>query len=82
MKRRNFLKQFGKASVIATAGGLTVSAAESIRSKADETSQDLAQQFAMLKKKVDAMESGQKNLIKALCIITAYSTGIDLTLLI
>ncbi len=44
MNRRKFISQFGKASVLASVSGLTASAVASVRSKADETSQDLSRQ--------------------------------------
>lgn len=75
------MKGFGKISLLTAATGLTIGAAENIRTKTDKTSQDINRQVAILKKKINSMESNQKNLVKALCVITAFSTGVDLTLL-
>jgi hypothetical protein len=82
MKRRNLIKQFGKVSILTCASGLTASAVASVRSKADEKSQDLSRQVASLRKRVDAMEANQKKLVKTVCVVMACSTGIDLTLLV
>ncbi|NNE37838.1 MAG: hypothetical protein HKN08_05985 [Gammaproteobacteria bacterium] len=82
MNRRNFINRLGKVSVLTTASGFTVSALANARSKADEASKDMSRQVALLKNKVDALEKNQKKIVKSLCVLMAFSTGMDITMLI
>ena len=82
MNRRNFIKDFGRFSLATVATGITVSAAAKIRSSTDSAGDSLSKQVDLLKDKIESLESSQKNLMKAVCVVTAVSTGIDLSLLV
>ena len=82
MNRRKFIAGFSKISLIGAAATATTAAVISEKSKPDEPAQGLNRKIAELKKRVDTLEDDQKFFLKTLCLVTAVSTGIDLSVLI
>jgi hypothetical protein len=67
--------------VTATAG---IAAASVARGKTlvNRSGDELAGRIDELKKRIDSLEENQKNFIRTLCVVTALSTGIDLSMFI
>lgn len=82
MRRRKFIADFTKFSVVTAVTGAAATTAVNLRSVADDTRHGLTGQVDKLKQRMDSLESGQKNLVRAFCLVTALSTGLDLTLLV
>lgn len=82
MNRRKFIAAFSKVSLVTAAASATTVAASRGREKAEVVGEGLSQRMEELKKRVDALEEDQKDYLRALCLVTAVSTGLDLSFLI
>lgn len=82
MNRRKFIAALSKVSVIGAATTATTAVALSEKSQADEPAQGLNKKLAELKKRIDTLEDDQKFFLKTLCLVTAVSTGVDLSVLL
>ena len=82
MNRRNFISGLGKFSLVTATVGVAVSASAKGRDLVNQSSDEVSSRIEALKKRIDNLEDTQKNFIKALCVVTALSTGIDLSMII
>ena len=82
MNRRRFIAGLSKLSLAGTAAAATTAVALHEKPKPEEPEKGLSRKLAELKKRVDALEDDQKFFLKTLCVVTAISTGIDLSVLL
>ena len=82
MNRRFFIAKMGKLGLTATTIGMTASVVEKGKNLMSHSGDEISSQLSALKKQLIRLEKEQKNYIKALCVVTALSTGIDLSILL
>jgi hypothetical protein len=82
MNRRYFISHFGKLSLTTAAAGIAASAASEGKKIIAKTGEDVNSRIDFLRKRVDDLENSQKKILKAMIVVTAFSTGIDLSILI
>lgn len=81
MDRRKFVKNLGVGIGVASASTITVA---NIKSKelVNRTRDRLGKQLDSLRSRIDKVENSNRKLAKALVVVAAVSTGIDVTLLL
>ena len=79
MLRRDFLSSFGvKASAVAAVPALVAaSVADRGREVKDKSSDILQKQLKQLNDKVDSMDASYKRSFRAVLVLTAVTTGVD-----
>ena len=81
MNRRRFISGLSKGGLAVAAVSGTAAAAVKGREMLEKPADAVSGRLDALKKRVDALEDNQKKYLKALCFITAVSTGVDLSVL-
>ena len=81
MNRRRFIAGMSKGGLAVAAVSATTAAAVKGKEMLDKPADAVSGRLEALKKRVDALEDGQKKYLRALVVITAVSTGIDLSVL-
>lgn len=81
MNRRRFIAGLSKGGLAVAAVSGTAAAAVKGKEMLDKPADAVSGRLEALKKRVDSLEDKQKNYLRALCVITAVSTGIDLSVL-
>jgi hypothetical protein len=82
MNRRRFVAGLGGSGLAMAAVSAAASTAAKGREIIDQSAAGVNKRVEALKIRMDVLEAGQKKYLKALCVITAVSTGIDLSILI
>ena len=82
MRRRDFISGFSKYSLVAATASIATSAVTKSREIAKNSIDNVAKQIKSLKNRVDKLESNQKKMTKALLLLAAVSTGVDLSLIL
>ena len=82
MHRRRFLAELASHSVLAGTVAIAGGAAARTRDIAQTSLERMGHKIETLGKRVDSLEGRQKQLTRALIVVTAVSTGIDLSLLV
>jgi len=82
MNRRYFISALGQYSAVAAAASVATSMASKGRSAAENSVDVLNRYFRSLQKRMENLEDSQRKMTKALVVVTAVSTGIDLTLIL
>jgi hypothetical protein len=82
MNRRNFISHFGKFSLATATAGVAVSAAAQGKDLVKQSSDQFSCRIDALKTRIDKLEDNQKNFLKVFFVVTALSTGIDLSIII
>ncbi len=82
MRRRDFISGFSKYSLVAATASIATSAVTKSREIAENSIDNVGKQIKSLKNRVDNLESNQKKMTKALLLLAAVSTGVDLSLIL
>jgi len=82
MNRRKFVSALGRSGLAVAAVSVAAATVSKGRDIIGQSADGISGSMDALKKRVDALEEDQKNYLRALCVITAISTGIDLSILI
>ena len=82
MRRRDFISGFSKYSLVAATASIAISAVTKSRQIAGNSIDNVGKQIKSLKNRVDNLESNQKKMTKALLLLAAVSTGVDLSLIL
>lgn len=82
MRRRDFISGFSKYSLVAATASIATSAVTKSREFAENSIDNVGKQIKSLKNRVDNLESNQKKMTKALLLLAAVSTGVDLSLIL
>ncbi len=82
MDRRKFISGLGKFGLIAGTTAVITSTVTKGRDLAEQSADGMASQIKSLRKRVDSLEGNQKKILRFLCIVTAVSVGVDISLLI
>ena len=82
MHRRDFISGFSKYSLVAATASIVTSAVTKSRKIAENSIDNVGKQIKSLKNRVDNLESNQKKMTKALLLLAAVSTGVDLSLIL
>ncbi len=82
MNRRKFIAGLSKFTLVGAATTATTAIAVHDKAQTEEPVQGLSSKLADLRKRVDELEDDQKFFLKTLCVVTALSTGIDLSVVL
>ena len=82
MQRRRFLAGLAAHSAVATTVAVASGAAHKSRDLAQTSLERMGHKIETLGKRVDSLEGRQKQLTRTLIVVTAISTGIDLSLIV
>jgi hypothetical protein len=82
MNRRKFIAGLSKFTLLGAATTATTAVAVRENAQTEEPTQGFSRKLADLRKRVDELEEDQKFFLKTLCVVTALSTGIDLSVLL
>jgi hypothetical protein len=82
MRRRDFLTAFSKASLVTATVTMATTTVAKSKDIADSSIDNLANHFKTVKHKMDKLESNQNKMLKALVLVTAVSTGVDISLIL
>jgi len=82
MRRRDFISGFSKYSLVAATASIATNAVTKSRQIAGNSIDKVGKQIKSLKNRVDNLESNQKKMTKALLLLAAVSTGVDLSLIL
>ena len=82
MRRRDFLSSFSKYSVVAATSAAATAAVSKSRDMAESSMDHFGKRIDVLKNRVENLEDNQKKMTKALVLVTAVSTGVDMTLIL
>jgi hypothetical protein len=82
MNRRNFVAGITRSGLALAAVSAASATAARGREFVDRSADEVGAGVEALRKRMDALEDHQKNYLRALCVITAVSTGVDLSILL
>ena len=82
MNRRGFMSGFSKFTLATATVGIAVSAAAKGKDLINQSNDEVSSRINALKKRIDKLEDNQRGFLKALCLVTALSMGVDLSILI
>jgi hypothetical protein len=82
MNRRNFLSGFSKLSLVPVTASIVTAVSMKNRNVLESSAKNLEKQIKSLKNQFDKLEDNQKKMLKTLVLITAVSTGFDLSLML
>jgi hypothetical protein len=82
MNRRDFLSGFSKLSLVPMTASIATAASIKSRNIAENSMENIEKQFKSLKNQYENLENNQKKMAKALVLLTAVSTGVDLSLIL
>ena len=84
MQRRALLKglMVGIPATAAAVAGVAVKSGAYVRETSEQSIESLKSQVDSLRKRVDESDTSTKKMLKTLCVLTALSLGIDVSLLL
>jgi hypothetical protein len=80
MNRRKFISGLGKYGLTAGTAAVITSTVTRGRDLAGQSVEGMSSQIGILKKRLDSLEGNQKKMLRFLCIFTALSVGVDISL--
>ncbi|MFT7459773.1 MAG: phage regulator Rha-like protein [Planctomycetota bacterium] len=82
MHRRDFISAFSKLSLVTATTSIATAAASRSVEIAEKSIDNVGKQFKSMKTRMDKLENNQKTMARALILVTAVSTGFDLTFIL